>query len=216
MIRRSPSGVPPAWSVPFRARSSDLAHLAHSPTITKTMMTVHSVLVDSILQNPLNIALLLVFLYLLIPIIAPTSISRLTPTVKAARGLTESYSYLPSDHPKSTEWRKYTPRSLAIYDGTDGESNSEAIRQAGGSAGASADVNKGKILLCINRKVFDVTSGGKFYGPGVYLIALSFCATLSLLICSRTLRQAGRTAILQDEMHHEAWLSSPLIRVSVI
>lgn len=123
-----------------------------------------SPLVQSIVQNPLNLFLLAIFLYLLVPIVMPTSISTLTPTVKSARGLAQSYSYLPTDHPRSAEWRKYTPKLLAIYDGTDGEANGEAARQGRSSGGE--DANKGKILLSINRKVFDVSSGARFYGIG--------------------------------------------------
>lgn len=125
-------------------------------TASSSSLSPDNPYVQSIISNPLNIFLLIVFLYLLIPIVAPTSVSRLTPTIQSARGLTESYSYLPAEHPKSTEWRKYTPRSLAIYDGTDLESENA-------NAG---DTNRGKILLSINKKVFDVSSGAKFYGPG--------------------------------------------------
>ena len=49
------------------------------------------------------------------------------------------------------EWTKYTPRTLAVHDGT----------------GPREDNGKpSRILLCINRKVFDVTKGSNFYGPG--------------------------------------------------
>lgn len=59
------------------------------------------------------------------------------------------YIYLPAKHPQSREWKKYTPKSLAVFDGT-----------------GKSDEESGTILLCIDRKVFDVTTGGRFYGPG--------------------------------------------------
>lgn len=105
--------------------------------------------VQALTHNPLNLALSGILLYLLLPLFIPTSISRLTPTVKEASRITssEAYNYLPAQHPQSAQWKKYTPKSLAIFDGSSKE---------GGAT----------ILLSINRKVFDVTTGGRFYGPG--------------------------------------------------
>lgn len=73
------------------------------------------------------------------------------PTVAQARKMTDGihYSSLPCSHPPCTEFHQYTPRTLALYDGT----------------GSSDDNKENRILLCINRKVFDVTTGRNFYGP---------------------------------------------------
>ncbi|CAO1626860.1 unnamed protein product [Sympodiomycopsis kandeliae] len=114
--------------------------------------------VEAITSNPLNLALFAILLYLLVPILIPTPISRLTPTVDQARlPAGERYSYLPPDHSASTEWKKYTPKSLALHDGTGAGQQQE---------GRDGDKKGQSILLCINRKVFDVSSGGRFYGPG--------------------------------------------------
>lgn len=104
---------------------------------------------QALTHNPLNLALSGILLYLLLPLFVSTSISRLTPTVTEATQVTssEAYNYLPAQHPQSAQWKRYTPRSLAIFDGSSKE---------GGAT----------ILLSINRKVFDVTTGGRFYGPG--------------------------------------------------
>lgn len=110
---------------------------------------------DSIFTNPLNIVLFLAVLWILLPLLRPSNphSSRWTPTVAEARSFDtapgDRYTYLPPKHPDTVEWTKYTPRTLAIYDGTGAPSSDE-----------------GRILLCINRKVFDVTKGKNFYGPG--------------------------------------------------
>lgn len=109
----------------------------------------------SIYSNPLNLILLLVVLYVLIPLVRPASphSSRWTPTLAEARSHqsapSDRYTFLPPNHPDTIEWTKYTPRTLAVYDGT-----------------GSGDEVGSRILLAINRKVFDVTKGKNFYGPG--------------------------------------------------
>jgi membrane-associated progesterone receptor component len=52
---------------------------------------------------------------------------------------------MPKAHPPTVLFTTYTPRTLAPFSGRDG----------------------GRILLAINGKVFDVTAGRNFYGPGV-------------------------------------------------
>lgn len=110
-----------------------------------------------IINNPLNLALLAFLLYLTVPLVLPANpfSSRWTPTLTEARSHlsapSDRYSYLPPHHPDVVEWTKYTPRTLAVHDGT----------------GPREDNGKpSRILLCINRKVFDVTKGSNFYGPG--------------------------------------------------
>lgn len=104
---------------------------------------------NSIIENPLNLTLFGVCVplgvFLLWP---PESSSPLSmPSVKEARSLmpTAQYSTLPAEHAKSIEWIRYTPRTLALHDGTQGEHS--------------------QILLAIDGHVFDVSSGRNFYGP---------------------------------------------------
>ncbi|PWN53491.1 cytochrome b5 [Violaceomyces palustris] len=115
---------------------------------------------QGIVSNPLNLALLLVLIYVIVPVLLPKDPNgpTLLPPLSAARShltvptSTSTYSYLPSKHPNTTVWTRYTPRTLAVFDGTNppsGDANQEPT-----------------ILLAINRKVFDVTKGKNFYGPG--------------------------------------------------
>ncbi|SPO23555.1 related to Membrane steroid binding protein [Ustilago trichophora] len=126
------------------------------PTDPPSLTASLSRFAESIYTNPLNIVLLFALLYIVIPLIRPTSpsSSRWTPTVAEARShLTapsDRYTYLPPAHPDTVEWTKYTPRTLAVYDGT----------------GTGDQDDGSRILLAINRKVFDVTKGKNFYGPG--------------------------------------------------
>ncbi|WFD43981.1 Dihydrodipicolinate synthase [Malassezia psittaci] len=76
-----------------------------------------------------------------------------TPPISEARqrlDTSSAYTALPLEHPKSTEFVTYTPKTLAIYDGTGGDDS----------------VDGSRILLAINGRVFDVSSGKNFYGPG--------------------------------------------------
>ncbi|KAK0567513.1 Dihydrodipicolinate synthase [Tilletia horrida] len=128
----------------------------------------------NILTNPLNLVLLGLILYCLHPHFFPPSLASLTPTLAKARGLpphgpplssakpggggagTSSaqqqqdngpllYSHLPRAHPETVVWTRFTPRTLAVHDGSGG--------------------SKSKILLAINGRVFDVSKGRNFYGP---------------------------------------------------
>ncbi|CAD6574117.1 MAG: hypothetical protein CYPHOPRED_005294 [Cyphobasidiales sp. Tagirdzhanova-0007] len=94
------------------------------------------------LQNPSNVVLLVVFLYLLYPIVFSAS----SDPSKPATSHLESYSWMPEHHPESIIWKEYTPRSLRQYDGT-----------------ASSNA---PILFAIRGKVYDVSTGRSFYGPG--------------------------------------------------
>lgn len=112
-------------------------------------------LVESIVTNPLNIVLLLALLYVVVPLVRPSSptSSRWTPSIGEARSHlsapSDRYTYLPPNHPDTVEWTRYTPRTLAVFDGT-----------------GTTDQDGSRILLAINSKVFDVTKGKNFYGPG--------------------------------------------------
>lgn len=125
--------------------------LLGKPTPSSYLTVIHR-FAQSIYTNPLNILLLLALLYILIPLVLPSSpnSSKWTPPIAEARSHTSApsdrYSYLPPAHPDTVEWTKYTPRTLAVFDGTGNDD--------------------GRILLSINRKVFDVTKGKNFYGPG--------------------------------------------------
>lgn len=123
--------------------------LGHKPQ--PTGFWNHPIVTD-ITSNPLNLILFVIFLYLFLSATIPVPTSLLTPTVQEARKKKTGggeYIYLPAKHPQSREWKKYTPKSLAVFDGT-----------------GKSDEESGTILLCIDRKVFDVTTGGRFYGPG--------------------------------------------------
>lgn len=103
------------------------------------------------LSNPLNMLLLAILCILAFQYIVPANPNSRTlrPTVAHARLRMDpnvAYSALPPEYLPSTVWNRYTPRTLAVYDGTD-KSGSD------------------RILLAINGKVFDVSSGRNFYGP---------------------------------------------------
>jgi membrane-associated progesterone receptor component len=78
------------------------------------------------LQNPLNVALLLVCGYLLYQKVKPE------PTI------------VPPKHPKVVELKRFTPKTLQRYNGTDQK----------------------EIYLSISGKVYDVSAKPEFYGPG--------------------------------------------------
>lgn len=96
-------------------------------------------------KNPLNIALAVVFLYLLTPVvqaILPGDPNKAVPTSHL-----EAYSWMPSKHGDVILWKEYTPRSLRPFDGTNPD-------------------HSVPILFAIRGKVYDVSSGRSFYGPG--------------------------------------------------
>lgn len=100
---------------------------------------------SSEVTNPLNIALVVVFLYLLTPVvqaILPADPNKAIPTSHL-----EAYSWMPSKHGEAILWKEYTPRSLRPFDGTNPD-------------------HSVPILFAIRGKVYDVSSGRSFYGPG--------------------------------------------------
>lgn len=120
------------------------ARLALTATKFRMAVTMAAALAEQ-LQNPTNVFLLAVLVYLLYPIL--TASNKLpTSTSKVPKSHLESYSWMPEKHPESIVWRSYTPRQLRAFDGT---------------AGPHAP-----ILFAIRGKIYDVTSGRGFYGPG--------------------------------------------------
>lgn len=102
-------------------------------------------LLSPVLSNPLNIVLLALAAYLLHSLLpTASSIPTALPTAPTA------YHWRPAKHPETMVWRSWTPEELRGYDGT-----------AEGSEG-------GRILFAIRRKVYDVSSGRQFYGPGAF------------------------------------------------
>lgn len=125
--------------------------------------------------NPLNVILGLVALYIFVRLIKPNSIARLTPTLAQARSsafnANTSYSFLPDQHPPSTVWKKYTPRTLAVHDGSgthvaSSSSTSTTSKGKSGRRKVANDAADNRILLAIDGRVFDVSRGANFYGPG--------------------------------------------------
>ncbi|KAJ1981360.1 Dihydrodipicolinate synthase [Dimargaris xerosporica] len=107
---------------------------------------VLSGLVQQIRANPINWVLLAVLLYLLHAILFPSPQARPKTAARATPpkpGANQAAARQPA-HPESIEFKAYTYPDLAQFNGKQLD---------------------GKIFLAVNGKVFDVTSGAKFYGP---------------------------------------------------
>jgi len=95
------------------------------------------------LETPLNTALALFIAYQVASIVFPAA----SRPKKLATSYAQGYNWRPERHPDSSVFKDYSPKTLEPFSGRNG----------------------GKILLAIDRKVFDVTAGGSFYGPdGMY------------------------------------------------
>ena len=92
------------------------------------------------LGAPVNTVLLLAIVYYLQRIVYPP-VS--TPST-IPHEFKVNYSWMPKTHPPTLLFKTYTPKTLFPFSGKDG----------------------GRILLAIKGKVFDVTAGRNFYGPG--------------------------------------------------
>lgn len=92
------------------------------------------------IPNPINCVLILLIAYLFSHLIPSNSSS--LPTEPTA------YNWRPESHSHSLLWRSWTPEELRGYDGT------------------SQGKENGRILFAIRRKVYDVSAGRSFYGPG--------------------------------------------------
>ena len=91
---------------------------------------------------PVNTVLILVIAYYSQKILFPSTAQ---PNAKEIPDdFRKGYSWMPKTHPPTLLFKSYTPKTLAPFDGKDG----------------------GRILLAIKGKVFDVTAGRSFYGPG--------------------------------------------------
>ena len=122
--------------------TSDFLSSTDSDAMTFTLPL--TTLIDQ-LQNPTNVILLGVLGYLLYPIL--TASNKLPDSwSKVPRSHLESYSWMPEKLPEAVVWRSYTPRQLRAFDGT---------------ANPTAP-----ILFAIRGKIYDVTAGRGFYGPG--------------------------------------------------
>ena len=89
---------------------------------------------------PVNTVLLLGIIYYTTRIIfPPISAPKQTPD-----DYKKGYSWMPKQHPPTALFQTFTPKTLVKYKGKDNE----------------------RILLAIKGKVFDVTAGRSFYGPG--------------------------------------------------
>ncbi|EGU12004.1 hypothetical protein RTG_01886 [Rhodotorula toruloides ATCC 204091] len=100
------------------------------------------------LRQPLNAALLALLVVLTLRVLLPAP-----PFVPPPYALSDSpasgdYHWRPATHPKSEVWRKWTTKELRGFDGTNPAKEG------------------GRILFAIRRKVYDVSSGRNFYGPG--------------------------------------------------
>lgn len=93
---------------------------------------------------PVNTVLILAILYYTQKIVFPSVSIPSTPPTEFKNG----YSWMPKSHPPTVLFKTYTPKTLSPFDGKDG----------------------GRILLAIKGKVFDVTAGRNFYGPGTFII----------------------------------------------
>ncbi|GAA6005694.1 hypothetical protein JCM11491_003728 [Sporobolomyces phaffii] len=109
--------------------------------------SVYGVLDSLHLLTPLNASLSLLLVALVISLVPSTPTLPAYP-LPATPNL--AYNYRPLHHAKSTKWHVFTPDQLAKFDGKP----------------ATADSTGGRILFAIRRKVYDVTSGASFYGPG--------------------------------------------------
>lgn len=150
-VRLAPSCFYALWL----QRTASVGEIFKEPTANPTMSKLLGylppplpLLIDVLnLKNPVNAVLLALVVILTLRILLPPP-----PYVPTPYGLAdnpnEAYNWRPRRHPESQLWRTWTPQELQKYDGTD--PNHEG----------------GKILFAIRRKVYDVTAGKSFYGPG--------------------------------------------------
>jgi hypothetical protein len=137
--------------------------------------------------NNLNLVLCFVVLYLIYSILPASQVQYddelpIKPT---------KYNWRPKSHPFAHTWTTFTTESLAKYDG-------------------SATAPDGRILFALRRKVYDVTLGKNFYGPGQYSPFVSPPSNLFVLTIYEN-AQAVLMKSLRDGMHQEEWRNNLLI-----
>lgn len=131
-------------------------------------------LLNELKTTPLNIILLLAIGYLIWDIIFPRVGLALGAPIPSS--YEESYLWRPKTHIPVIVWKKYSPQTLEEFDGRRNQ----------------------RILLAINRVVYDVTAGRSFYGPGTLI--MSYFPSFSYILRLRGLIEgpygnfAGRDA----------------------
>lgn len=101
-------------------------------------------LLNAAKTTPLNLLLLIPIAYLAWDILFPRV--ELAPGAPIPSSYEEAYLWRPKTHTPVTVWKKYSPVTLEEFDGK----------------------RNPRILLAINRVVYDVTAGKSFYGPGAH------------------------------------------------
>lgn len=104
------------------------------------------------LDNPLNVFLLLAILFLGLPLIRMPDTTVLSSAEQPSKP-DSSFTWRPARHPASdaSVWRTWTKRELVGYHG---DKTRDDVKE------------DGRILFAIRRKVYDVSAGASFYGPG--------------------------------------------------
>lgn len=116
------------------------------------------------LSSPLNSILATLLAFALLSLFPVTPSAPQPWELPPAPG--KLYNWRPAKHDRPQKWEQFTPTQLAIFDG-----NQEG----------------GKVLIAVRRKVYDVTQGKSFYGPGQSSSssALAFLSGNSQTTCTR-------------------------------
>jgi hypothetical protein len=150
--------------------------------------------------NPVNTLLILPITYLLYRIIYPSlPVDGFSRTYDA-----NIYNWLPEKHPDVLVQKKYTPTTLAPFDGKTGGRILLAIMKAPG--GKLVSGGKGE------RTVFDVSSGRSFYGPGKQSCPAGLILPMQCEILKRQMECMGTSLV---KTPREAWQSSRMMMVSL-
>lgn len=110
--------------------------------IRSEALSVMDSLLTVLKTTPLNVLLLIPIGYLLCDVLFPRVL--LAPGAPVPSSYEESYLWRPKAHMPVIVWKQYSPQTLEEFDGK----------------------RNPRILLAIDRVVYDVTAGKSFYGPG--------------------------------------------------